>query len=202
LDVLADAATLRYRMDGGSLDVATGGPGRAALDALVVDGAGHIRLANVAVTAVDADGVVVVSSGTGDTRVVATGSTVTLDSLAPSFRGFDMETPPSSTTAQLNADLNGNTVVGAGTADGVYAQARSAASSVCTNLQGNNASGGASSFTLGQTAGTFLFTGWNGTFNMSTNLTARTNVLTGAAPVQVGTVAAGVCLAASTVTPL
>ena len=59
-----------------------------------------------------------------------------------------------------------------------------------------------SSYTVGQTAGTFRFTGWNGAFTLLANLMVRANTVTGAAPTAVGMIAAGTCTAPTAVTPL
>ncbi|MCB9660636.1 MAG: tandem-95 repeat protein [Sandaracinaceae bacterium] len=201
IDVLAPTSTLRYDMNGGTLAVGTGGPGRAALDALVSDGRADLRLTNVAVTATDASGVLVVSTGGADTRLFASNSPVTITSLSPTFSGIDLDVPPSS-AATLDAELDGNTVSGSGVSDGIVAQTRAAGSATCVDMTNNSANGTTSSYTLGQTAGTFAFTGWNGAFALTPNLANNGNMSAGAAAVQVGTIAAGTCSAATAVTPL
>ena len=70
------------------------------------------------------------------------------------------------------------------------------------NAENNAAAGGTSSYTMGQTAGTFQFTGWNSMFPLLPNLTVRMNTVTGAAPTAVGTIVAGTCTLPTAVTPL
>lgn len=199
LDVLSAGAIVSCDLTGGSLVVTTGGPNRAAVDAFAVDGIANLRMTNVPITATDADGVLVASSGTGSVRLAASNCTVTATSLAASFRGFGMST--GSGTPQLHAILNGNTIGGTGSADGVFARTTTAGATVCADLQNNASTGVTSSYTLGQTAGVFNFAMWNSGFPLTPNLMARGNTFVGAV-VPVGTITLGVCTAPATVTPL
>lgn len=201
LDVLAPGASVAFDMDGGSLSIADGGPGRAALDLFAEEGNADVRLNTVAVTAVNATGVLAVAGGDSDVRMSVVDSPITLTSLTASFLGIDAETS-TGTTSTMHATLDGNTITGGGTDVGIRTRARSAGSLACVNAVDNAAAGGTSSYTMGQTAGTFQFEGWNGMFALLANLMVRGNTVTGAAPVTVGTIAAGTCTLPVAVTPL
>ena len=201
LDVLAPGAALSYDMSGGSLVIANGGPNRAAFDLLAEEGQADILLDAVTVTAQNATGILAVAAGDSDVRMSVVSSPVTLTSLTASFVGIEVATSTGS-TATMSAALDGNTVTGGGADVGIRARALAAGSTTCVNAEDNASAGVTSSYTMGQTAGTFQFTGWNGAFTLLANLMVRGNTATGAAPVAVGTIAAGVCTAPTAVTPL
>ncbi len=201
LDVLAPGASLAFDMTGGSLAIADGGPSRASLDLFAEEGEADILLDGVTVTAVNATGVLAVASGDSNVRMSMVDSPVTLTSLTASFVGIDAETATGS-TATMHATLDGNTVTGGGTDVGIRTRARAAGALTCVNAENNAAAGVTSSYTMGQTAGTFQFTGWNGAFALLANLNVRMNTVTGAAPVAVGTIVAGTCTLPTAVTPL
>ena len=188
-------------MSGGSLVIANGGPNRAAFDLLAEEGQADILLDAVTVTAQNATGILAVAAGDSDVRMSVVSSPVTLTSLTASFVGIEVATSTGS-TATMSAALDGNTVTGGGADVGIRARALAAGSTTCVNAEDNASAGVTSSYTMGQTAGTFQFTGWNGAFTLLANLMVRGNTATGAAPVAVGTIAAGVCTAPTAVTPL
>jgi hypothetical protein len=161
LDVLAPGAALFYDMSGGSMAIADGGPNRAAFDLLAEEGQADILLDGVTVTTVNATGILVGRSR-GLRRAHEHGELArdahVAHGVVHRHRGGDV------------AGLHGHHERHARRKHRHRRRRRcgrphpgssQAGSTTCVNAEDNASAGVTASYTMGQTAGTFQFTGWN-----------------------------------------